>query len=61
MTKLGNRCIDCGSESIATVIDEVKPLFKMEIVHFACGAVLKSTVTANGNVARATHSGCLTD
>ncbi len=58
MTKLGTHCIDCGSEAIATVVDEVKPLFRMEIVNFACGAVLKSTFTANGNISRAAHSGC---
>jgi hypothetical protein len=61
MTKLGKHCIDCGSGAVATVVDEVKPLFRMEIVNFACGAVLKSTYTANGNVARAAHSGCTAD
>jgi hypothetical protein len=59
--KIGTHCIDCGSAAVATIVDEVKPLFRMEIVDFACGAVLKSTFTANGNVVRATHSGCLTD
>ncbi len=59
MKKLGKCCIDCGCEAVGTVVDEVKPVFRMEIVNFACGAVLKSVHTANGNVSRATHSGCM--
>ena len=58
MTKLGKHCVDCGSEPFWTTVDEVKPVFRIEIVNFACGAVLKSTFTANGNIGRATHSGC---
>jgi hypothetical protein len=58
MRKLKKRCLDCGSEAVRTTVDEVRPVFRMEIVDFACGAVLKSTFTANGNVGRATHSGC---
>jgi hypothetical protein len=30
----------------------------MEIINFACGAVLKSTFTANGMIGKAMHSGC---
>jgi hypothetical protein len=59
MNRLGNRCVDCGSEAIANIVDEVKPVFRMEIVNFACGAVLKTTFSANGNIAKAFHSGCL--
>lgn len=58
MKQFGKYCIDCSSEAITRTIDEVKPLFRMEIVQFACGAVLKSTFTANGNIGRASHSGC---
>jgi hypothetical protein len=61
MKQFGKYCIDCSSEAITRTIDEVKPVFKMEIVKFACGAVLKSTFTANGNIARASHSGCMRD
>jgi hypothetical protein len=60
MKKFRQNCIDCGSDAIRTTIDEVKPMFRMEIVNFACGAVLKSTFTANGNIAKASHSGCTT-
>jgi hypothetical protein len=59
MNKLGRQCIDCGSEAIMKTVDEVKPMFRMEIVNFACGAVLKTTFTANGNIGRAVHSGCM--
>jgi hypothetical protein len=30
----------------------------MEIINFACGAVLKSTFTTNGMIGKAVHSGC---
>jgi hypothetical protein len=30
----------------------------MEIINFACGAVLKSTFTSNGMIGKAVHSGC---
>ena len=59
--KLGYNCIECGSAAISSIVDEEKPIFKMEITNFACGAVLKSTFTANGNIARASHSGCMQD
>ena len=59
MKRLGNSCIDCGSAAVGSILDEVKPVFRMEIVNFACGAVLKSIYTANGNIGRATHSGCM--
>ena len=61
MKKFGTHCLDCGSAAIQTTIDEIKPLFRMETVKFACGAVLKSTFTANGNIAKAAHSGCMRD
>jgi len=61
MKKMSKSCIDCGCEATGTVVDEVKPVFRLEIVNFACGAVLKSVHTANGNVGRATHSGCMND
>jgi len=59
MRRLGKSCIDCGSNAIGSIVDEVKPVFRMEIVNFACGAVFKSVYTANGNVGRAMHSGCM--
>lgn len=58
MKKFGTHCLDCGSAAVRTTIDEVKQTFRIEIVDFACGAVLKSTFTANGNIAKAQHSGC---
>jgi hypothetical protein len=61
MKRFGKQCLDCGSEAIETTIDEVKPLFRIEIVNYACGAVLKSTFTANGTIAKASHSGCMRD
>jgi hypothetical protein len=61
MKQFGKYCIDCSSDAITRTIDEVKPLFRMEIVQFACGALLKSTFTANGNIGRASHSGCTGD
>jgi hypothetical protein len=61
MKKFGKQCLDCGSEAIKKTIDEIKPMFRMETVEFACGAVLKSTFTANGTIAKAAHSGCMRD
>lgn len=51
-------CIDCGSRAVSRIVDEFRPIFRMEVVDFACGAVLKSTFTRNGNIARVSHSGC---
>ena len=58
MKKFGKQCLDCGSEVIRTIVDEVKPLYKLETINFACGAVLKNTYTANGNIGKASHRGC---
>ncbi len=56
--RLRCNCIDCGSEATHSIIDEIKPLFRMEIINFSCGAELKTTFSANGNIGRASHSGC---
>ena len=56
--KLGKNCIECDSAVISSIVDEEKPIFKMEIINFACGAVLKSIFTANGTIGKAVHSGC---
>ena len=61
MKKLGTCCIDCGSAVVESFVDEVKPRYRMEIVNFACGAVLKSDFTSNGNIGRTSHSGCPVD
>jgi len=58
MNRLGGRCIDCGSAVVLKTVDEVKPVFRMEILNYECGAVLKTTFSSNGNVARACHYGC---
>jgi thymidine kinase len=57
--KLRTHCIDCGSEAIQSIVDEIKPVFKMEIISFACGAELKTTYAANGKIGKAIHSGCM--
>jgi hypothetical protein len=59
MKRLRKRCIDCGSEAVRTTVDEVKPVYRIEVVDFACGASLRSTFSVNGNVGRASHSGCM--
>lgn len=59
MRNIRKQCIDCGSEAIEMSVDEVKPVYRMEIIDFACGAVLKNCFAANGNVGRTSHSGCL--
>ena len=58
MKIIHKQCIDCGSQAIETMIDEVKPVFRMEITNFACGATLKNIFSANGNIGRVHHSGC---
>ncbi len=58
MRKFGAYCLDCGGKAIDTTVDEVKPLFRIETIKYACGAVLKSTFTANGRIAKASHEGC---
>jgi len=61
MKKMHKNCLDCGSDAIRTIVDEVKPVYKMTQVDFACGAVLKTIFTANGNVGRVSHSGCMAE
>jgi hypothetical protein len=51
-------CIDCGSDAVKTIVDEVKPVYKMEIINFACGAELKNTFASNGNICKVSHTGC---
>lgn len=58
MKKHKDTCIDCGSEPVSVVRDDVKPIFTMEIVKFACGAVLKKMHSTQGNIGRSIHSGC---
>lgn len=52
------QCIDCGSWATHTIIDEIKPIFRMEQYHFPCGAVLKSSYGARGQVGKISHEGC---
>ncbi len=58
MKRMDSRCIDCGSDAVNVIVDEVRPMFRMTRVDFACGAVLKSIFSANGNTGRVSHSGC---
>jgi hypothetical protein len=58
MKKLTKYCLNCGSEAVSTVTDSVPPVFRLEIVHYACGAVLKSMTGAHGRVGRLSHEGC---
>ncbi len=44
MRNVRKQCIDCGSEAVQTIVDEVKPVYRMEIIDFACGAVLKTVL-----------------
>jgi len=56
--KLGNICIDCGSNSINRVEEREGRVFRFERIEYACGATLETYHTANDNMARAIHSGC---
>jgi hypothetical protein len=59
MKYLRKSCIDCGSEAVETLIDEIKPTFRMEIVRYACGAEFKSSFSSRSNMGTAVHSGCM--
>lgn len=58
MKKLSKYCLNCGSEAISIVTDAVPPVFRMEVVQYACGAVLKSMTGAHGRIGRLSHEGC---
>ncbi len=58
MKKLGNCCIECGSGILDKVEERELRQFRFERINFTCGATLETYHTANGNVARAIHSGC---
>ena len=51
-------CMDCGSVASSIVVDEVKPVFREEVVHYACGAVLRSMTASRGQKGRVSHEGC---
>ena len=56
--KLYGACIDCGSLAEEIMIDEVKPVFREEIVHYPCGAVLRSTSGSQKKRGSVSHEGC---
>ena len=56
--RLGRTCIECNSGTIGKIEERELRQFRFEKIEFACGAILESFHTANGNVARAIHSGC---
>ena len=58
MKKLSENCLHCGSKAIRTETDVVPPMFRMDVVHYACGAVLKSITGARGRIGRLSHEGC---
>lgn len=58
MRKLNSRCAVCGSGAIDSVVEQELRQFRFEEVKFACGATLKSTHTANGNIGRAILTEC---
>lgn len=58
MKRLGRVCIECGSRVVSSIVDEVKPVFRMETIGFACGAELRTVYSANDNVGRVSQSGC---
>jgi len=58
MKYLRRQCIDCGSDAVETLIDEIKPNFKMEIVKYACGAEFRGSFSTRSNMGKAVHTGC---
>ncbi len=58
MKRLGTTCIECGSGILDKVEERERRQFRFERINFTCGATLETFHTANGNVARAIHSGC---
>jgi len=58
MKYLRRQCIDCGSDSVETLIDEIKPTFRMEVVRYACGAELRSSFSSRSKMGKTEHSGC---
>lgn len=61
LRRLGRTCIGCNSSIIGKIEEKELRQFRFEKIEFACGATLESFHTANGNVARAIHSGCTVD
>lgn len=61
MKSLEKKCIDCGSKAVNVSVDEVKRVHKLMVVTYECGAVMKSSFSANGNVGKLSHSGCTCD
>jgi hypothetical protein len=55
---MSKHCLNCGSKAVSTLSDVVPPVFRMDVVQFACGAVLKSVTGAHGRIGRLSHEGC---
>ncbi len=58
MKYLRKQCIDCGSDAVQTLVDEIKPSFRMEVVQYACGAEFRSSFSTVSRMGKAEHSGC---
>ncbi|MEI6208542.1 MAG: hypothetical protein WCP20_17330 [Desulfuromonadales bacterium] len=51
-------CMDCGSEAGQITVDEVKPVYREEVVNYTCGAVLRSMYASGGTRGSISHEGC---
>ena len=58
MKNMVRQCLSCGSGAVSTESDAIPPVFRMDIVHYACGVVLKSTTGNRGRIGRLSHEGC---
>lgn len=50
-------CIDCGCTSSSSVVDEIKPVYRLEQVSFSCGAVQTHFYGARGRIGKFVQQG----
>ena len=59
MKRTVQQCVDCGSPATHTITDEIDHIFRMEQIHYSCGAILTSSNIARWQVGTVTHEGCM--
>jgi hypothetical protein len=53
-----HRCVECGSLATHSIADNIKTIFRMEQVHFSCGAVKTISSVDCWQASKVRHEGC---
>ncbi len=56
-----HQCVDCGCRASSSIIDEIKPVYRLEQVKFSCGAEQTHFYGAHGRIGKFSHEGCCSE